>query len=218
VRAVGRQLLEHYGANRLDQLEERFRSSGGEMASDLLRVLARIGGEQAPAFIARQASHPDAAVQDEALWHLENMSYSGAVGRALFDAFRATDPGRRARVLGMMARTRDRRFVDLLAGFVVEQGEALSAGEAAQIGQVMGELGGEAALSIWVEWLTPAGLFRKVLPGSRPQQIAAALALSELQHVAAGEALEAAIEPADPEVQQWVLGALGQRERNRSER
>lgn len=218
VRAVGRQLLEHYGAKRMEQLEERFRGSTGELASDLLRVLARIGGEQAPAFIARQASHPDRAVQDEALWHLENMPYSGAVGRAFFDAFRVADPARRARVLGMIAHTKDRRFVDLLAGFVEEQGDGLSAGEAAQIGQVLGELGGEASLGRWVEWLSPAGLFRKTLAGSKAQQVAAALALSELQVAAAGEALEAAIEPADPEVQQWVLGALGQRERNRSER
>lgn len=218
VRAIGRQLLEHYGTKRLPQLEERFRGSTGEMASDLLRVLANIGGEDAAGFIARQASHPDKAVQDEALWHLENMPYSGAVGRAFFDAFRVTDPTRRARVLGMIASTRDRRFLDLLAGFVEEQGDALSAGEAAQIGQVLGELGGEAVLPRWVEWLTPGGIFRKTLSGSKAQQIAAALALSELQAPAAGEALEAAIEPADPEVQQWVLGALGQRERNRSER
>lgn len=218
VRAIGRQLLERYGAKRFDQLAERFRGSSGEMASDLLRVLANIGGPDAAEFIARQASNSDKAVQDEALWHLENMPYSGAVGRSFFDAFRVTDPTRRARVLGMIARTRDRRFVDLLAGFVDEQGDVLSAGEAAQIGQVLGELAGEAGLPRWVEWLTPAGLFRKALPGSKARQVAAALALSELQLPAAGAALEAALEPADPEVQQWVLGALGQRERNRSDR
>ena len=218
VRAIGRQLLEHYGARRMETLEARFRSATGEMASDLLRVLANIGGDEAAAFIARQASHPDKAVQDEALWHLENMPYSGAVGRACFDAFRVTDATRRARVLGMIARTRDRRFVDLLAGFVDEQGDALSAGEAAQIGQVMGELAGDAGIPRWAEWLLPGGLFKKALAGSKARQIAAALALSESQAAPAGEALETALEAADPEVQQWVLGAIGQRERNRSER
>ncbi len=218
VRAVGRQLLEHYGAKRLRALEERFRGASGEMASDLLRVLANIGGDEAPAFIARQASHPDRAVQDEALWHLENMPYAGPVGRALFDALRVTDPGRRPRVLGMIARTGDRRFVELLAGFVSDLADTLSAGEAAQIGQVMGELGGEPSLRRWTEWLTPSGLLRKTLPGSRAEQVAAALALSEIQVPAAGEVLENALDAADPEVQQWVLGALGQRERNRSSR
>jgi DNA-binding transcriptional ArsR family regulator len=216
VRAVARQLLEHYGARKLDVLNERFKSSAGQTASDLLRVIANIGGDEAAAIIARQASHPDRAVQDEALWHLENMPYSGAVGRAFFDAFRWTDPARRARVLGMIARTGDKRFLELLAGFVDEQGASLSAGEAAQIGQVLGELGGDASAARWAEWLTPAGLFRKALPGSAPRQIAAALALSELRADRAAEILESALDAAEPEVQQWILGAIAQRERNRS--
>jgi hypothetical protein len=218
VRAIGRQLLEHYGRRRMSVIEERFRGASGEMASDLLRVLANIGGDDAPAFIARQAAHPDKHVQDEALWHLEHMAYSGAVGRAFFEAFRSTDATRRARVLGMIAHSRDRRFVDLLAGFVEEQGEALSAGEAAQIGQVLGEIAGDEGVARWAEWLVPAGVFRKSLPGSKARQIAAALALSESQAQAAIEALEASLEAADPEVSQWILGAIGQRERNRSQR
>jgi hypothetical protein len=218
VRAIGRQLLEHYGAKRLAALEQRFHGASGEMASDLLRVLARMGGDQAPGFIARQASHPDKAVQDEALWHLENMPYTGVVGRALFDAFRVADAGRRARVLGMIARTGDRRFVEHLAGFVAELGDVLSAGEAAQIGQVMGELEGEHGVARWAEWLSPTGLFRRTLPGSRAQQVAAALALSEVHTPAASEALLGALEAADPEVQQWILGALGQQERSRGRR
>jgi hypothetical protein len=216
VRAVARQLLEHYGRHKLDLLQERFKSSGGRMASDLLRVIANIGGEDAAGIIAQQASHHDRAVQDEALFHLEHMPYSGAVGRAFFDAFRWTDPARRARVLGMIAHTGDKRFLDLLAGFVQDKGAELNAGEAAQIGQVLGALGGENSVERWAEWLTPAGLFRKTLAGSAARQIAAALALSELRADAAGETLERALESAEPEVQQWILGALAQRERNRS--
>ena len=216
VRAVARQLLEHYGARRLPMIEERFRGSSGEMASDLLRVLSNVGGEEAPAFIARQASHPDKAVQDEALWHLETMPYSGAVGRAFFDAFRVADLARRARVLGMIARTGDRRFIDLLSGFREEHGASIPPGEAAQIGQVLGGLAGDAGVARFVAWLTPGGLLRKTLPGTHAQQIAAAMALSESRTDTAGAALEAALDVAEPEVYDWVLGALGQRERNRS--
>jgi hypothetical protein len=214
VRAVARQILEHYGKARLGQLEERFQAASGQMASDLLRVIANCGGDQAAGLIARQASHHDRAVQDEALWHLENMPYSGAVGRAFFDAFRWTDPVRRARVLGMIVRTGDKRFIDLLAGFVTEQGQTLSSGEAAQIGQVLGELGGEASLQRWAEWLQPSGLFRKSIPGAAPAQIAAALALSEIRADEAGSVLETALGAAEPEVQEWILGALAQRQRN----
>jgi hypothetical protein len=218
VRAVARQLIEHYGARRLATIEERFRGSSGQTASDLLRVLSNLGGEEAPAFIARQAAHPDKAVQEEALWHLETMPYSGAVGRAYFDAFRMGDVARRARVLGMIARSGDRRFVELLTGFLEEQGASLSLGEAAQIGQVLGGLAGNPGVSRFVEWLTPAGLLRKTLPGNRGQQVAAAMALSESQTEVAGAALEEALDPAEPEIREWILGALGQRERNRRDR
>ncbi len=214
VRAVARQILEHYSQGRLALLEARFKAASGQMASDLLRVIAHCGGDAAAELVARQASHPDHAVQDEALWHLQNMPYSGAVGRAFFDAFRRMDPVRRARVLGMIVRTADKRFIDLLAGFVSEQGQALSAGEAAQIGQVLGELGGETSLPRWAEWLEPTGLFRKSIAGAAARQIAAALALSEIRADEARTVLEAALEAAEPEVQEWILGALAQRERN----
>jgi hypothetical protein len=214
VRAVARQLLEHYGAERMDLLTERFQASSGEAASDLLRVIAGIGGDAAAAFIARQASHEDKVVVDEALWHLEHMPYSGAIGRAFYDAFRWTDAARRARVLGMIARTKDKRFVDLLAGYVQERAEHMTPGEAAQIGQVLGELTGEAGVARWAEWLRASGLFRKGIDGPLARQIAAALALSEIPSAEAGEVLAAALDVAEPEAQQWILGALGQRERN----
>jgi hypothetical protein len=214
VRAVARQLLEHYGREKLQVLTERFQKSSGVEASDLLRVIARIGGDEAADFIARQASHADKAVLDEALWQLEHMPYSGAVGRGFFDAFRWTDPARRARVLGMIARTKDRRFVDLLSGYVEQQAGKMTPGEAAQIGQVLGELAGEAGVERWGEWLKATGLFRKSIEGPLARQVAAALALSEIRAPAAGEVLAAALDVAETEAQQWILGALGQRERN----
>jgi hypothetical protein len=217
VRAVARQLLEHYGADRLDVLVKRFETSTGEVASDFLRAIAGIGGEEATSFVARQASHGDPAVMDEALWHLEHMPYSGPVGRGFYDAFRLTDASRRGRVLGMIVRTSDPRFVDLLAGYVEAQADHLSAGEAAQIGQALGALGGTGSVERWGGWLRPAGRFRKGLEGPLSRQIAAALALSEIPGAAAREILLAALDVAEPESHQWVLGALGQRERRLGE-
>ena len=217
VRAVARQLIERYGADRVDVLVKRFEASSGEVASDFLRAIAGIGGEEATAFVARQASHKDPAVVDEALWHLEHMPYSGPVGRGFYDAFRLTDASRRGKVLGMIARTNDPRFVDLLAGYVDSQAERLSAGEAAQIGQALGALGGTGSVERWGAWLRPAGRFRKGLEGPLARQIAAALALSEIPGATAREILIAALDVAEPEAHQWVLGALGQRERRLGE-
>jgi hypothetical protein len=141
------------------------------------------------------------------------MPYSGTVGRAFFDAFRWTDANRRSRVLTMIALTQDRRFVDLLAGHVEEQGERLPLGEAARIGQVLGELAGPGSVGRWAEWLEPAGRFRKGLQGPLSRQVVAALALSEVPGAEAGEVLARALDSAEREAQQWILGALGQRER-----
>jgi hypothetical protein len=213
VRAVCRQLLERYGASRIDVLQKTFRDSKGHVASDLLRVIAGVGGEEGTAFIARQASHSDPIVVDEALWHLEHLPYSGSVGRSLFDAFRWTDAARRARVLGMIAFTQDRRFVDLLANYVEEQGSRLSPGEAAQIGQVLGELAGPGSAARWGEWLKATGVFRKGIDGPLARQVAAALALSEIPDREATAILDAALDLAEPDAQQWILGAMGQRQR-----
>src|SRR5207237_2507818 len=61
IRAVARQLLEHYGTRKRDLIQARFQQSSGAMAADLLRVIAGIGGEGSATFIARQAAHADPA-------------------------------------------------------------------------------------------------------------------------------------------------------------
>ena len=212
-RATARQLLEHYGKDRLDFLVKRFETTSGGIASDFLRAIAGLDTEEATTFVARQASHRDPAVMDEALWHLEQMPYSGPVGRGFFEAFRITDAARRGRVLAMIAKSKDKRFVDLLAGHVEEQGDRLAPGEAAQIGQTLGSLGGADSVGRWAGWLRPAGLFRKGLEGPVARQVAAALALSEIPGPAARDVLLTALDVAEPQAHQWILGALGQRER-----
>jgi hypothetical protein len=82
---------------------------------------------------------------------------------------------------------------------------------------VLGALGGKAATERWSAWLRPTGRFRKTLDGPLARQVAAALALSETPGAAARETLLAALEVAEPEAHQWILGALGQRERRLGE-
>jgi hypothetical protein len=208
VRAIARQILERYGGSRLDLLQQRFQEAGGVVASDLLRVIAGIGGPDAVAFVARQSSHPDPAVQDEALWHLGNTSYSGAVGRGLFDAFRWTDPGRRSRVLGMIAATGDRRFVDLLAGHLEEKATELKPQEAAEVGLVLGRIGGESTLARWQPWLEAKGIFRKGIRTPLSLQVAAAMALAEIGTQGAMDALLDALDASDQEAGPWIGGAV----------
>jgi hypothetical protein len=208
VRAAARQIVENYGAARVELLQRQFQEASGTFASDLLRVIARIGGPDAVTFIARQTSNADPAVQDEALWHLGHMPYSGLVGRGLFEALRWADPGRRGRVLGMIVATGDRRFVDFLASHLEEKAAELSPQEAAEIGLVLGRLGGEASLTRWQPWLEAKGLFRKGIRTPLALQVAAAMALAEIGSEAAGNALLDALDASDQGAGPWIGGAV----------
>jgi hypothetical protein len=219
VRAVARQLLEHYGASRIEELQQRFQESRGVLASDLLRVIAGIGGADAVTFVARQSSHPDPAVQDEALWHLGNMPYSGAVGRGLFDAYRWTSPARRSRVLGMIAATGDRRFLDLLAGHLEEKAAETRPQEAAELGLVLGRIGGESSLPRFQPWLAARGsLFRRGIRAPLALQVAGAMALAEIGGDSASNALLDALDASDQEAGPWIGGAVAHWQRLAAQR
>jgi len=212
-RAVARQALEHYARRKPGLLEQRFLLSRGRAASDLLRVMAHVGGDAATGFLAQQCLHPDAPVQDEALWHLARMPYSGALGRSLFEAFRVADPIRRGRILEIVARSGDTRFLAPLASYVEERAAQLATEEASSIGRVLGILGGPESIPRWQAWLQPAGGRRKGFDGPLPRVVAAATALAFIRAEAAAEALGAAFDEADETSQPWILGALAQRQR-----
>ncbi len=213
-RAVARQLLVRYGAGHADVLRQRFEQAKGHVAHDLMQVITKVGGDGAAVFCAHQTSHPEPEVQEEALRALEAMPYSGTMGRALSDAFRRTDGPRRARVLALIGRSRDRRFVDFLAEHIEHQASHLGAQEAAEIGKVLGQLGAAAHLPQWQEWLKPTGLLRKGIHGPLARQVAAAAALAEIPGEDAAKALRAALVAAGPEAEPWIGRALAHHQRD----
>ncbi len=199
-RMLTRQLMEHYGSGRFDWIRERYEHSHGDVASDMLRVMSRLPGERNEVFFALQASNPDTAAQDEALHHLEKMPYSGAIGRWLFDAYRKTDESRRGRLLAIMEKSKDHRFVDLLAEMLQARAEELSLTEAAAAGRVMGRLGGASVIDRCDEWLRASGLLRKSISGPIPRQVAAVTALGEVPGDDAEEILADVEATAGPDV------------------
>jgi hypothetical protein len=117
----------------------------------------------------------------------------------------------------MIERSRDRRFIDFLADFVDSNGGRLTADEGAEIGRVLGLLGGVEELPRWKAWLEPQGLFRKEVAGPLARQVVAVLALAEVPGGGASRTLQEAFENASPELEPWVLGALADRHRRRGE-
>jgi hypothetical protein len=211
-RSVARQLLVRYAPGKLEPLRERFEQARGHVALDLLQVIARLGGAAEALFCARQLSHADAEVQDEAVGCLEAMAYSGSMGRALLEAFRRSSGRLRTRVLALMERSRDRRFVGHLVDDLERDAGALDAAAGAEIGHVLGRLAGADGMARWQEWLRPSGLLHKGLRGPLALQVAAAAALAEVPGEQALRSLRAALAAAGAEAGPWIGQALGERQ------
>lgn len=202
-RVIARQILEHYGAAHLDALQERFRQAPGPVASDLLRVIAHVSGPAAAGAVAQQCCHAEREVQEEALWHLERMPYSGVIGRALAEAFRRAEL-MRPRILALMAKSGDRRFVDQLARHVEQLADSITPEEAEEIGRIMGRLAGAPSRERWQAYLKPSGLLKKTLHGPLALHVAAAAALSEIPGEESANALRSALLAASTEAQPWL--------------
>ncbi len=208
-RAFARQLIEHFGRGHVEELRERFLQLPGTLATDLLRAIAHMDLENSAAFIAQQCWHPDPEVQDEALRHLEHIPYTGALGRHLFEAVCRVDPVRRLKVFKLILRSKDTRFVDRMARYIGEQGNAMPAADAEQFGRIMGRLGGESSLPLWAVWLAPSGWLRKSLQGSPARQVAAAAALGEIPSEKAGEILQEAADVSEGSpASEWINRAI----------
>lgn len=178
-RAVARQLLERFGRDRAEHLRQRFDEAQGRVAADLLRSLTGLEGQAPLAFLARQCGHTDPEVREEALWHLERAPFTTQLGAALVEALRRTRGEHRRRVLAVIERSRDRRFVEPLFAFVSSDLEDVD--EAVAVAGVLGRLEGHAALARWRPWLRPRGRFlHRRLAGSHVQQAAAAAAVAEV--------------------------------------
>jgi hypothetical protein len=178
-----------------------------------MKVIAQVGGEGSALFCAHQVDHAEPEVQQEAVHALEVMPYSRAMGRALFDAYRRAGESHRRRVLALVARSRDQRFVEHLAEYVEEHAAGLDVEEASVIGKVMGQLGGAGSLAVWQEWLKPSGLLRKEIHGPLARQVAAACALGEIPGEEAAHALRAALVAASAEAEPWIGRSLSHHQR-----
>ncbi len=201
-RAVARQLVEHYGRRYGAQLRQRFGAWRGRPAADLLRLLTRLDGETTPDFLARQCGHPDPEVREEACWHLERTAFTSSIGHGLAAALRVTDGEHRRRLLRLIERSHDRRFVVSLLNLLDTE---MPIEEAAEIAALVGRLEGGAGLSRWRRWLTPGGrFFRRHLPGEARQQILAAAAVASVPGAESSHLLRQALTAAAAEVHAWI--------------
>lgn len=209
-RAVARQLMEHYGRRQGPSLRHRFQEARGQIASDLLRSLTRVEDGATPEFVARQCGHPDAEVRAEALWHLERSPFTSALGQALAEVLRRTEGDDRQRLLAIVERSRDRRFVPSLLRLIEIEREPGT--ETLEIARLVGRLEGPQGLERWRRHLTPGGsFFRRRLPGTVPEQLVAVAAVAEIPGDEAAHLLRLALSVADRRLRPVLEGVLEQR-------
>jgi hypothetical protein len=207
-RAAARQLLEIHGRERPHELRARFAEASGPMAADLLRVIADVAGESAAPLLAAQCANASPEVQEEAVWHLERLPYSGAVGRALSSAYPLADRSLRPRLLAVMEKSRDRRLADSLARHIETHPPDLEPEEAGALGRVVGRLGGASMVERCVAWLAPPSrVLRRLSHPPLALVVAATAALSEMPGEEAERALSDAMAAA-PEARTWVQRSL----------
>ncbi|PYQ20935.1 MAG: hypothetical protein DMF79_09275, partial [Acidobacteria bacterium] len=116
----------------------------------------------------------------------------------------------RCRVLALIEKSRDRRFVEPLVALL--EGELEGPAEALEVGRVLGRLEGLAGFERWRGALRPAGrLLGRRLSGSVPFQVAAAAAVAQIPGTGATLVLEQAHDAASSEVRSWIGPLLAQK-------
>jgi hypothetical protein len=135
------------------------------------------------------------------------MPHTAAIGSALVEALRRSRGGHRHRVLALVERSRDRRFVAPL--FALVQSHLRDAGEAVEVARAIGRLEGPATLERWQTWLRPQGRFlRRRLAGSALQQQAAAAAVATVPGEEATHLLRLALSAARGDVRDFIEDLL----------
>jgi hypothetical protein len=149
-------------------------------------------------------------VREEAFWHLERMRFSAALGQGLAEALRRTTGDHRQRVLKLIERSHDRRFVPHLLRLL--DTDRLGPTEVVEIARVVSRLEGRQGLRRWEPALTPRGrFFRRRLPGTALEQTAAAAAVAEVPGEDAARLLRLTLSAADRKVRPWIESLLQHR-------
>ncbi len=208
-RAVARQLIEHYGRRREQEIRRRFDESRGRVAADYLRSLGNLEKAAALSFVARQTAHPDEEVREEALWHVERAAFSAPLGYALVEAVRRTGGPHRGRLLALVERSGDRRFVRPLLAIALAEGGGLD--EAVRVASVVGRLERDAGLARWRAILTPKGrFFRRRLSGTIREQVVAAAAAVQAPGEDGARLVDLARSAARGEARAWMESLLAE--------
>ncbi|MSQ02908.1 MAG: hypothetical protein EXR71_13610 [Myxococcales bacterium] len=213
-RRITRRLIEHYVADRADELVQWLDEAPTALACELLRVLRYVDTDRALAAAQRLTARGDLTMQLEVLHTLEALPDSGEVSRLLLGLTAADNDEVRTRALAMLGRRGSTAaFAPLLQRLKRDATLRLRDREAEALGEALAALNGTEALSQFREWCKPKGFFGAVAPGIARLQRAAVAGLVHIHSDDAEALIKAVHEGAGSDLQGYCQQAMIRRRR-----
>jgi hypothetical protein len=152
-----RRLVAHGCRHAPEALAGRLREAKGSVAVALLRLLAEVDPKAVLHAAAEAAASPEAALQREALRHLEAAAFSPEVARALHRLVESPFEDVRLAALPVMAARGGPRVFPALLAHVEKHAVHLGPAEAAAAGRALAQSSPRSALQTFEAWLHPKG-------------------------------------------------------------
>jgi len=189
-RRILRQLLEHFGVDSAELIVESMRGATGPVAADLLRVLEAVDNDRAMQMLSELASSEDNEVRLQCFHMMEAQINRPEVRPVVHQALNFKDEIFRVRALELLCSRGDRRDFPYLLRHILGHALNLSDLEAEASGRAMATVDPKSALEVFTEWIKPKGLFGKLKPVQRGQDVCAIAGLTLITDELADELLQ----------------------------
>lgn len=167
VRAVAAQLIEHYVPHRYDWMVARLPTLDDELASILVRAMARAYPDRTVDIVSSVADRPSPDLQLEALGLLDGAPMGPASLRILSQYLSSTHEVVRIRTLALVSRRGLRALYGPILERVKREGLRLSEAEGTAAGEALVRADPAKAFDQFREWATPPRFFQFVPPGQK---------------------------------------------------
>jgi len=212
-RRITRQMIEHYGHGRVDLIKQTLLDAKGAIAADLMRTLAHLSAEDALIATQLMMGRDEIEVLLECIHLLERHPDSADTRPVLFSLMRAKEESIRIRAIELMGRRRDRRDFPTLQRHAVTRSLGMSTFEALAIGRSMAKVDPVAAMALYEDWIRPKGMFKRLRPVQKGQDITAIGGLEFIDFDEAEDLLKLLSKRAGGEIYKMCMAARARRRR-----
>jgi hypothetical protein len=212
-RRITRQMIERYGHGRVDRIKETLMEAKGPVAADLMRALAHLSSSDALVATQLMVGREEIEVLLECIHLLERHPNAPETRPVLFSLIRAKEESIRLRAIELMGRRRDRRDFPALQRHALTRSLSMSTTEALAVGRSMAMVDPVEAMVLYEDWIRPKGIFKRLRPVPKGQDITAIGGLEFIDFDEAGELLKILAKKAGGEIYTMCMMARTGRRR-----